>query len=107
MARTSRSDIADKYRDGIPVTMLTAYDAPIARRVDRGGVDMILVGDTAGDNHLGHEDTIPVTLEEALFNTAADTFRAEITTVRPPSTHSSTPPSDSRRPVRSRSSSRP
>ena len=51
--------------------MLTAYDAPIARQVDRGGVDMILVGDTAGDNHLGYEDTIPVTIEEALSSRVA------------------------------------
>ncbi len=35
--------------------MLTAYDAPIARQVDAGGVDMILVGDSAGHNHLGYE----------------------------------------------------
>jgi 3-methyl-2-oxobutanoate hydroxymethyltransferase len=32
---------------------------------------MILVGDSAGDNHLGYDDTIPVTLDEALSNTAA------------------------------------
>ena len=71
MPRTSIPDLHEKYREGEPLTMLTAYDAPIARQVDRGGVDMILVGDTAGDNHLGYEDTIPVTIEEALSNTAA------------------------------------
>lgn len=32
---------------------------------------MILVGDSAGDNHLGYDDTLPVTLDEALSNTAA------------------------------------
>ena len=71
MSRTSIQDIQAKYDDGVPLTMLTAYDAPIARRVDDGGVDMILVGDTAGHNHHGYEDTIPLTLEEALSNTAA------------------------------------
>ncbi|WP_081927498.1 3-methyl-2-oxobutanoate hydroxymethyltransferase [Halobellus rufus] len=50
---------------------MTSYDAPIARQVDKGGVDMILVGDGAGDKHLGYDDTIPVTLQEALSNTAA------------------------------------
>ncbi|WP_425499804.1 3-methyl-2-oxobutanoate hydroxymethyltransferase [Natrinema caseinilyticum] len=64
-------ELHEKYRDGEPLSMLTAYDAPIARQVDRGGVDMILVGDTAGDNHLGYDDTIPVTMDEALSNTAA------------------------------------
>jgi 3-methyl-2-oxobutanoate hydroxymethyltransferase len=71
MSRTSIQDIQSKYDDGVPLTMLTAYDAPIARRVDGGGVDMILVGDSAGHNHHGYEDTIPLTLEEALSNTAA------------------------------------
>jgi 3-methyl-2-oxobutanoate hydroxymethyltransferase len=71
MPRVSLSDLFRKYERGEPLTMLTAYDAPIARQVDRGGVDMVLVGDSAGDNHLGHDDTLPVTLEEALSNTAA------------------------------------
>ena len=64
-------DLQAKVERGEPLTMLTAYDAPIARQVDAGGVDAILVGDSAGDNHLGYEDTLPVTLEEALSNTAA------------------------------------
>lgn len=71
MPRTSIPDLHEKYQADEPLTMLTAYDAPIARQVDRGGVDMILVGDTAGDNHLGYDDTIPVTMDEALSNTAA------------------------------------
>lgn len=71
MSRTSIPALHEKYRDGTSLTMLTAYDAPIATQVDRGGVDMILVGDTAGDNHLGYNDTIPVTMEEAISNTAA------------------------------------
>jgi len=71
MSRTSVPDLQDKHESGEPLTMLTAYDAPIARQVDAGGVDMILVGDTAGHNHLGYDDTLPVTLEEALSNTAA------------------------------------
>ncbi|QCS44479.1 3-methyl-2-oxobutanoate hydroxymethyltransferase [Natrinema versiforme] len=71
MGRVSIPDIHEKYKNSEPVTMLTAYDAPIARQVDEGGVDMILVGDSAGDNHLGYDDTVPVTLDEALSNTAA------------------------------------
>ena len=71
MARTSIADLQRTYENGETLTMLTAYDAPIARLVDQGGVDMILVGDSAGDNHLGYESTIPLTLEEALSNTAA------------------------------------
>lgn len=71
MGRMSIPDINEKYENGDTLTMLTAYDAPIARQVDNGGVDIILVGDTAGHNHLGYDDTLPVTLDEALSNTAA------------------------------------
>lgn len=69
--RTSVQDVHEKYREGETLTMLTAYDAPIAAQVDAGGVDMILVGDSAGDNHHGYDDTLPLTMEEALSNTAA------------------------------------
>jgi len=71
MSRTPIQDIQSKYDAGEPLTMLTAYDAPVARRVDAGGVDMILVGDSAGHNHHGYDDTLPLTLSEALSNTAA------------------------------------
>ena len=71
MSRTTIPDLSEKYAGGTPLSMLTAYDAPIARQVDRAGVDMILVGDSAGDNHLGYDDTLPVTMEEALSNTGA------------------------------------
>lgn len=71
MSRMSIPDIREKYEDDESLTMLTAYDAPIARQVDNGGVDMILVGDSAGDNHLGYDDTIPVTVDEALSLTAS------------------------------------
>lgn len=71
MSRVSIPDVHEKHERGEPLTMLTAYDAPIARHVDRGGIDMILVGDSAAHNHHGYEDTLPLTLEEALSNAAA------------------------------------
>lgn len=71
MERNSVQDIYERYREGESLTMLTAYDAPIAAQVDAGGVDMILVGDSAADNHMGHDDTLPLTMAEALSNTAA------------------------------------
>jgi 3-methyl-2-oxobutanoate hydroxymethyltransferase len=71
MSKTTVRDVEAAYREGEPITMLTAYDAPIARLVDESGVDIILVGDSAGHNHLGYGDTLPVTMEEALSNTAA------------------------------------
>lgn len=49
---------------GEPLTMLTAYDAVTARIFDEAGIDLLLVGDSVGDNMLGHPSTIPVTLDE-------------------------------------------
>lgn len=49
---------------GERITMLTAYDVPTARIFDAAGIDMLLVGDSIGDNMLGHDSTIPVTTDE-------------------------------------------
>src|SRR5579864_5016766 len=43
---------------------LTAYDFPTARLLDEAGVDVILVGDSLGMVVLGHDNTVPVTLDE-------------------------------------------
>ncbi|CAM3470732.1 3-methyl-2-oxobutanoate hydroxymethyltransferase [Occultella aeris] len=51
---------------GERLTMLTAYDAPTARIFDAAGIDMLLVGDSMGDNMLGHANTIPVTMDELI-----------------------------------------
>ncbi len=51
--------------------MLTAYDAPTAAVIDEAGVDVILVGDSMGNAALGHDSTLPVTLEEVRSRTAA------------------------------------
>jgi 3-methyl-2-oxobutanoate hydroxymethyltransferase len=51
--------------------MLTAYDALTARVLDEAGVPLLLVGDSVGDNVLGYDSTIPVTMAEALTFTAA------------------------------------
>jgi 3-methyl-2-oxobutanoate hydroxymethyltransferase len=51
--------------------MLTAYDALTARVLDEAGVPVLLVGDSVGNNVLGYDTTIPVTMEEALVFTAA------------------------------------
>ncbi len=51
---------------GQPITMLTAYDAPTAAVFDEAGIDVLLVGDSIGDNLLGHATTLPVTIEDLL-----------------------------------------
>jgi len=63
-------DIREKAGEE-PVTMLTAYDAADAAVVDEAGVDIALVGDSVGNLRLGHDSTLPVTVEEMASHTAA------------------------------------
>ncbi len=58
-------------REGKKIVVITAYDAPVARLVDDAGVDCILVGDTLGMVIQGHDSTLPVTLEQVIYHTAA------------------------------------
>ena len=54
--------IARAKAEGIPLTMLTAYDALTAPILEAAGVDMLLVGDSLGNVILGHSSTLPGTL---------------------------------------------
>lgn len=53
------------------ITVLTCYDYPFARIIDRCGIDIMLVGDSLGNVVLGYETTIPVTVEEMLHHARA------------------------------------
>lgn len=61
-----------KYRaEGKKITMLTAYDYPMAKLVDAAGIDAILVGDSLGNAVLGYESTIPVTMDDMVHHVKA------------------------------------
>ena len=62
-----------RARKGRPdkLIVLTAYDALFARLVDESGVDIVLVGDSAGTVLLGYDTTIPVTLDQMIHHAAA------------------------------------
>jgi len=62
--------IKRKARDQ-KITMLTAYDATMARLLDQAGIDVLLVGDSLGMVILGYENTIPVTLDAMVHHTRA------------------------------------
>jgi 3-methyl-2-oxobutanoate hydroxymethyltransferase len=63
-------------RRGDRIAMVTAYDAPAALLADEAGVELILVGDSAAMVMLGHDSTVPVTLDEMIFLTRAVTRAA-------------------------------
>ena len=50
---------------------LTAYDAIMSKLISKAGVDFILVGDSVGTTLLGYDTTIPVTINDMVYHTAA------------------------------------
>ena len=86
--------IARAKAEGIPLTMLTAYDALTAPILEAAGVDMLLIGDSLGNVILGHGSTLPVTLEDMERATAAvarSTSRAMIVADLPFGTYEDSP----------------
>ncbi|WIY53137.1 3-methyl-2-oxobutanoate hydroxymethyltransferase [Devosia sp. YIM 151766] len=69
--RLTIRDIAAMRQRGEAIAMLTAYDATMARLVEMAGTDMILIGDSLGNVVLGHETTLPVTLDDMIRHAAA------------------------------------
>jgi 3-methyl-2-oxobutanoate hydroxymethyltransferase len=67
------TELAEMKRRGEPIVMVTAYDAPGGRLADAAGVDVVLVGDSAAMTVLGHDSTVPATMDEMLILTRAVT----------------------------------
>ncbi len=64
-------ELSRMKRRGQKITMLTAYDATMARLLDRAQIDILLVGDSLGMVILGHDSTLPVTMDAMLHHTKA------------------------------------
>jgi 3-methyl-2-oxobutanoate hydroxymethyltransferase len=71
------TELAELKRRGQKLAMVTAYDFPSGRIADEAGVELVLVGDSAGMVVLGNESTVPVTMEELLMLTRAVTRGAK------------------------------
>jgi len=69
-------DIQKMKAEGEKITVLTCYDFPTARILDSCGIDVMLVGDSAGVVFSGHENTLPVTVDDMVYHTRA-VMRAE------------------------------
>jgi len=65
------SVFARRKKEGRKIVVLTAYDLTSALIATAGGVDAILVGDSLGMVVLGHENTLPVTVDDMVHHCAA------------------------------------
>lgn len=69
--RITTAVIKERKLKGQAITMLTAYDYSMAKILDDAGIDMLLVGDSLGNVVLGHESTLPVTMEDMIHHVKA------------------------------------
>ena len=70
-AKMAITELTAMKRQGTKIAMVTAYDAAGGRLSEAAGADIVLVGDSAAMVVLGHESTVPVTMDEMLFMTRA------------------------------------
>jgi 3-methyl-2-oxobutanoate hydroxymethyltransferase len=70
-------ELLELKRRGQKLAMVTAYDFPSGRIADEAGVELVLVGDSAAMVVLGHDSTVPATMDELLMLTGAVTRGAK------------------------------
>jgi len=68
MRRKTVLDLQKMKANNEKIAMITAYDATMAKLVDAGGVDMVLVGDSVGMVVQGMDDTLSVTLDDMIYH---------------------------------------
>jgi len=68
MRRNTVIDLQKMKANNDKIAMITAYDATMAKLVDAGGVDMVLVGDSLGMVVQGMDDTLGVTLDDMIYH---------------------------------------
>lgn len=66
--RVTTHVLQEMKEQGEKISMLTAYDYSLAKIVDEGGIDVILVGDSASNVMAGHETTLPITLDQMIYH---------------------------------------
>lgn len=66
--RITTHQLQEMKNRGEKIAMLTAYDFSMARIIDRAGIDVILVGDSASNVMAGNETTLPITLDQMIYH---------------------------------------
>lgn len=69
--RITTNTILGMKQKGEKIAMLTSYDYSMATIVDEGGIDVILVGDSASNVMAGYETTLPITLDQMIYHAAS------------------------------------
>ncbi len=69
--RVTTHQLQSMKERGEKISMLTAYDYSMAKILDRAGVDVLLVGDSASNVMAGHETTLPITLNEMIYHASS------------------------------------
>ncbi len=70
-SKVTTSSLKSKKRQGHKITMLTAYDFPMASFIDQAGVDIVLVSDAVGTVGNGRTEAVSVTVDEMIYHTRA------------------------------------
>lgn len=69
--RVTTRVLSEMKSRGEKISMLTSYDYTMATLVDRGGIDVILVGDSAANVMAGYETTLPITLDQMIYHASS------------------------------------
>ncbi|HXD93485.1 MAG TPA: 3-methyl-2-oxobutanoate hydroxymethyltransferase, partial [Bacteroidia bacterium] len=69
--KVTTHSLQEMKRTGEKIAMLTAYDYTMAKILDQGGIDVLLVGDSASNVMHGHETTLPITLDQMIYHAAS------------------------------------
>lgn len=66
--KVTTKSLIDMKANGEKISMLTCYDYSMAKVLEAGGVDVMLVGDSASNVMAGHETTLPITLDQMIYH---------------------------------------
>lgn len=70
-SKVTTTTLKSRKRQGQKITLLTAYDFPMAAFIDQAGIDVVLVSDAVGTVGNGRPEAVSVTVDEMIYHTRA------------------------------------